>query len=407
MILQYTIENFYSFREPAVVDFTVPAQAGDRPGLLTSESGQRVNAVTAILGANASGKTNLLKPLAFLRWFLVNSARTTPEEQFQWEPFSFSTRPNDKPTRISLNFEFQGEEYLYKVSFNHKRVIQESLHRKKQRFSYVFEREWNPDSNQYDFKAQDLGYSASVPQRENASWLSCAFFQGHWFAKKLTPFFGSLHGNLGTSGRTTIHDSEWTNLVDAATYLEYNPDVLENVSSLIKNFDLGISGFEIRQIKTPSPTEQEFPIYYPVVFHSLGSDKFDRPLLNESRGTKSLFVLLRYLLPVLEEGGIAFIDEFESGLHPHMVKAVVDLFFNPATNPKQAQLIATFHTDYLLRDTLNKYQNYLVEKDETLNSVAYRLDSIRQAKGGKAPRNVDNLYDKYHAGAYGGIPDLM
>ena len=76
------------------------------------------------------------------------------------------------------------------------------------------------------------------------------------------------------------------------------------------------------------------------------------------------------------------------------------LFFNPASNPNKAQLIATFHTDFLLRDTLHKYQIYLVENDENLHSNAYRLDSMRGV------RNVDNLYEKYHAGAFGGIPAL-
>ena len=92
---------------------------------------------------------------------------------------------------------------------------------------------------------------------------------------------------------------------------------------------------------------------------------------------------------------VGMVDRIEN-----MVAAVIDLFFNPATNPKGAQLIATFHTDYLLRDKLHKYQIYFVEKDDRLNSTAYRLDSV------KGVRNVDNIYEKYHAGAYGGIPSL-
>ena len=66
----------------------------------------------------------------------------------------------------------------------------------------------------------------------------------------------------------------------------------------------------------------------------------------------------------------------------------------------EAYKLAFQDTDFLLRDTLHKYQIYLVEKDETLNSVAYRLDSLRGV------RNVDNLFEKYHAGAYGGVPAL-
>jgi len=408
MILQYTVENFYSFREPAVVDFTVPAQAGDRPGLLTSESGHRVNAVTAVLGANASGKTNLLKPLGFLKWFLTNSAQSKPKKEISCEPFDFTLNPGNTPIRLSLHFEHKGEQYLYQLAFTCDRVLEESLHRKKQRFAFLFERLWNPEIGEYDFKAQDLGPTAQVPLRENASWISCALLQTHPFALELLPFLENLGGNVEADGRLPTQEAEYLNVFESGRYFSERPNLLTKASKIMSNFDLGLSSVESRSFKTTTIEGKETDIQIPMVLHRLPDDQtFMLPLMQESRGTQSLFVLLRYLLPVLENGGIAFIDEFESGLHPHMVKAVVDLFFNPATNPKQAQLIATFHTDYLLKDTLNKYQTYLVEKDKTLNSVAYRLDSIRQAKGGKAPRNVDNLYDKYHAGAYGGIPDLV
>jgi predicted ATPase len=105
---------------------------------------------------------------------------------------------------------------------------------------------------------------------------------------------------------------------------------------------------------------------------------------------------------VLNSGGVAVIDEFETGLHSHMVKAIVELFYSPEINPKGAQLIANFHTDYLLQSTLEKYQIVLTEKNpDTLSTEAWRLD---QVKG--AARNANNHYAKYHAGVYGGIPNL-
>ena len=63
MLLRYSAENFYSFRERVDVDFSISAQAGDRAGMIQSENGQNVNSVIGVFGANASGKTNLLKPL--------------------------------------------------------------------------------------------------------------------------------------------------------------------------------------------------------------------------------------------------------------------------------------------------------------------------------------------------------
>jgi hypothetical protein len=96
------------------------------------------------------------------------------------------------------------------------------------------------------------------------------------------------------------------------------------------------------------------------------------------------------------------IDEFETGLHPHMVRAIVQLFYSREHNPRHAQLIANFHSDYLLQETLEKYQIVLTEKNPvTLSSEAWRLDEVKGAA-----RNDANHYAKYHAGAYGGVPNF-
>ncbi|MCE2961453.1 MAG: AAA family ATPase [Akkermansiaceae bacterium] len=400
MILKYVIQNFYSFREESVVDFTVSPQAGFRPGLVETEAGHRLNTVIGVFGANASGKTNLLKPLSFLSWFIIESARAKPGSALLCEPFAFLPPTAFKPTIISLDFVHNAGEYRYELSVLKNRVLHEALLRKKTRFSYLFERTWNDEVQDYEFKSQDIGPSAHVPLRENASWLSSALLQEHELALALRPFFDSFHCNLNFQGRMPTHDAEMVNMLRAAEFYGEQPEFLNSVSDLMAGFDLGLRKIHVEKTKSVTPDGKEVNFSLPLAVHHLDGVDYIRALYEESRGTQALFVLLRHLLPVLQSGGIAFIDELESGLHPHMVAAVIDLFFNPATNPKGAQLIATFHTDYLLRDKLHKYQIYFVEKDDRLNSTAYRLDSV------KGVRNVDNIYEKYHAGAYGGIPSL-
>lgn len=400
MILRFSIENFFSFYEKTDVDFTVGDQAGERPGIYGSETGHRVNTVVGVFGANASGKTNLLKPLSFLGWFIIESARSKPGSALLCETFAFQDTASGEPLGLSLEFEHNAGEYRYELHVLGDRVIHEALFRKKTRFSYLFERTWDEAMGDYLFKSQDIGPAAHVPQRENASWLSSALLQEHPLALSLRPFFDSFHGNLGHQGRMPIHDAEAINVLQATEFYHTTPGTLRAVADLMSGFDLGLRDIRIKHTKNVGADGKEYEMAIPLAVHSVAGREYARALFQESRGTQALFVLLRHLLPVLESGGIAFIDEFESGLHPHMVAAVLDLFFNPATNPKGAQLIATFHSDYLLRDKLHKYQIYLVEKDDDLTSTAYRLDSVRGV------RNVDNLYEKYHAGAYGGIPAL-
>jgi uncharacterized protein len=119
----------------------------------------------------------------------------------------------------------------------------------------------------------------------------------------------------------------------------------------------------------------------------------------ESSGTQSAFVLLSKLLPVLEHGGTAVVDEFENDLHPHMLEPILDLFANPKINPHNAQLIFTCHALEVL-NVLHKSQVTLVEKDKHCESTSYRLDQV------EGIRNDDNLYAKYRAGAYGAVPNL-
>ncbi len=399
MILRYSAENFYSLRAKVTVDFTIGQQALGRSGMLVSEAGQNVNSVLGVFGANASGKTNVLKPLGFLAWFILESAIRKPGAKILYEPFAF-TEGEPELTKLELEFEFRGNLYRYELDLLGALVAREALYRKKTRFSYLFERELNVDTGEYDFKAQDMGAVASVPQRSNASWISSALLQEHEVALELRPFFESIHGNLGPDGRLPTHDAEVANVFEATGFYKDSPESLSKVSDLLSEFDLGLSRVWIHTGQVMGNDGKEEEVSFPLAIHEIGGKEFSRVLMQESRGTQALFVLLRYLLPVLGSGGIAYIDEFESGLHPHMVRRIIELFFNPATNPNQAQLIATFHTDFLLRDTLHKYQIYFAEKGEDLVTDVYRLDAI------KGVRNIDNIYDKYHAGAYGGIPCL-
>jgi len=123
------------------------------------------------------------------------------------------------------------------------------------------------------------------------------------------------------------------------------------------------------------------------------------PFALESSGTQGAFVLLSRLLPVLEFGGLAVIDEFENDLHPHMLEPILDLFANPSSNPLRAQLLFTCHAMEVL-NLIHKSQVMLVEKNPDCESVASRMDAV------EGIRADDNFYAKYMAGAYGAVPSF-
>ena len=403
MIHSLGVKNFSSFHEATLVDFTVGAKAGDRDIFLESSLiGTSVNSVTGIFGPNASGKTNLLKAIAFIRFFILWSASERPGEPIAVEPFEFTTKKDDL-IHFRLEFELNSKFYRYELELNTQRVFYESLHTKGQRFRYLFERKWNAKKQKYDAKSQDIGPTKQIAQRENASFLSSALLQDHSFAKEIAAYFEKCYTNIHRGGRMDTHEPEFKNVLNVSEFYRSNSEVLKIAEQHLIALDLGISQLSIEEASVLESDGREKKLPFPVVEHSVDNESYVRPLFQESQGTQSLFVLLRYILPVLEIGGVAIIDELETGLHSHMVKYVVDLFYSKETNPNGAQLIANFHTDYLLQSTLEKYQIVFTEKNsETQSTETWRLDKVKGAA-----RNANNHHAKYHAGAYGAIPNFQ
>lgn len=398
MVYTFGGRNFYSFREPFEVDFRVSPQASERDIFQTDSRSQKCNSVMGIFGANASGKTHVLQVLGFLQWFIVQSAQLKPDQK-AWESMAFRFLDQPDPTTdLFLEFEMGGRHYRYDLQLGLDRVQAESLKVKRIKFVTLFEREWTGTG--YRFRSQDFGLNAAqVPQRQNASFISTALLLENPMARQLDAFFSSSYGNLWAFGRSDRHDPLVENLATSTRFFAEYPDHLAWVNRRLASFDLGVSEISVKKVRVLNRDGKEEEKHLPFAVHRFGGREHSLSLFEESRGTQALFVLLRYILPVLKSGGIAFIDEFEQGLHSHMIPCLVDLFYTPKHNPNRAQLIFSCHSDYIISQ-LEKYQIQLVDKDDAGVSHTYRLDEV------KGVRNVDNLYAKYHAGAYGGVPDF-
>lgn len=405
MIHTLAVKNFSSFQEPTCIAFTSGPKAGERDIFLSSAYPDvSINSVTGIFGPNASGKTNLLKAIAFLRYFILDSASEKPDSKIPVEPFHFTAGATEyhEPIIFKLEFEYESKLYRYELEISHQGVQFEALYRKDQRYRYLFERCWNKAEGDYHFKHQDIGPSKQIAQRENASFIASAVLQEHAFAKYISRYFKKCYVNVHFYGRMPTHDPELGNVIKATDYFSKHEEYLGDAIRHIAIADAGVMDIDLENVIFVDDEGKEQKMLFPIAKHQVGGQDYKRSLMAESRGTQALFVLLRYILPVLETGGVAVIDEFETGLHSHVVKYVVELFYSKNTNPKGAQLIANFHTDYLLQSTLEKYQIVITEKNsDTQSTEAWCLDKVKGVA-----RNANNHYAKYHAGAYGGIPNI-
>lgn len=394
MIKNLLFKNFYSFSDEAVIDFGL----GKKPtpsGYDIQINDDRYNKAVAVVGANGSGKTQFLKPLAFLRWFVAESFLGNPPESKI--PFAPHRLHSEEISRFELEFMIDGIDYRYQLELTPVEVIMEALYEKtSSQFSYLFKREKTEQG--YSFRQKGFPFAKAQAEkiRGNASLLAAAHSYDVAEAKPFIRFFLHIETNVVSSGRRPFHHGD---VVAAAEEFQKAPDILKRMSDAMSAFDLGLNRVDIRKMTARDEAGKEEQIFIPFGLHDTEDGRsFELPFFEESSGTQSAFVLLNPILKTLQRGGIAVIDELDNDLHPHLVPHLLEWFEFEHSNPHQAQLIFTCHTPEVL-NLLQKHQVYLVEK-RNQNSEAWRLDDMTGL------RADDNLYAKYMAGALGATPEL-
>jgi AAA15 family ATPase/GTPase len=396
MLRQLRIKNFYSIREALELSLLLNARTPNDFRSIATTDGQKASKVMALVGANASGKTNILKMLAFIHWFITDSfVGLKPDDSI---PVVAHFASEDAPTEFELEFELDNKRWKYALKLTAQRVLHESLHRYDYRYVYIFKRDWDAASQRYQVRLKDeFDFSQKEAQkvRANASLIATAAQYGQPLALRLVDL--NVKTNLTMMGKYNFNDAE--QLFSAAEFLYQQPDILQRLSQLLAEWDLGLSEVFIKEQTVTDKIGNKNTLYVPIGLHNIAEKNYELLMLQESSGTRSAFVLLSKVLPILQTGGLVVIDELESDLHPHMVAAILDLFFAPESNPYNAQVIFSTHSHEVL-NMLYKEQIVLVEKDAELNTDAYRLDDV------EGVRTEDNIYAKYMAGAYGAVPEI-
>ncbi len=394
MLKKIIYKNFYSFGESQEVSFEVGKKPSASYYDINLESDERLNKVLAVVGANGAGKTQLMRPLAFIGAFISASAfEYKPSDSIPYMPHKLY---GDSSTDFELHFLLGGEQYKYHLSITKNDVLLESLYKKTSRsYSYIFVREKTEDG--YDYKQKGFGFSVAQAKkvRSNVSIISAACQQNVSKAFDIYNYFNSFVFNVHVTGRRHFNDGD---LLEAAEFLKGDSELKQRVHQAVYDFDLGIHDIEYKPQKITDDQGREIEFDFPFASHKCEKGEFALPLFEESSGTKALFVMLRRVMPVLHYGGIAILDEIDNDLHPHMLPVILNWFKHKETNQHDAQLIFTCHTPEVL-NILKKHQIYLVEKEDLL-SEAWRLDEM------VGIRADDNLYAKYQAGALGAIPNV-
>lgn len=420
-ILWYEIKNIGSFEdEGGFVDLTTTAK-DKKKELWVDVDGHKVNLITAIMGANASGKTTLLKPMSFLSWFFWS----IPAKVTDYLYLNIN-RPFTKPGMIKICFVLDGKVYTYVVTACDHFVIKEELYvrNEKNKNIYVFKRKLDKENYEKqlnncsdDFSHQEveellktikydyvekaelfpLGLLEGKRTPANTSIISAARRVGVPLAIDIAEKMSSTT-NVNAMGR---YSYDYGDLGATAEDLYKDPVAFKSVKNILRKWGLGLDDITIEK-EEKVDINGEKDVYYIIngIHEKEDGSKFELPFAFESAGTQSAFIRLHNIMQCLKKGTACFIDELGDDLHPHMVKPILELFISKETNPLHAQLIFTCHKPELI-NYLGKYRVLITEKKFN-RSECYRLDDFPSSEA----RVDDNIAAKYLAGAFGGVPDL-
>ncbi len=408
MLIEFRVENHRSIRDEQVLT-TAAGRGGDpgdpRPRSIKGYT-KPILPVEAIYGANASGKTNVLNAMAFMRECVLNSHRNwEPQEGISRDPFAWGERRKE-PTSLEMVFVVDGVRYQYGFKFNELAFLEEWLFAwprgKKQTW---FTRE----AEEFEFGENLKGENEVIKgfTRANALFLSAATQFRH---QLLTPLYSWI-GSMGLYNLTR-NRAVYTSPVDfaiAAMFeeaaqptlfgdIDEDTSMLRRFKALLRNADIGI--LDARMVRNEARVRSvRFELK-----HQCEDDDAWLPLEEESRGTQTLFRLAPYVLRALRFGGVLLVDELESSMHPNLAEHIIRQFNDPEINTQNAQLIFTTHDTNLLgtlagEPVLRRDQVWLTEKDENGATVLYPLTDFK-------PRKGENVERGYIQGRYGAIPYL-
>ncbi len=404
MIHRLEISNFYSLRDIQTIDLRVSASVPESPGRFAPPwigATDRAAKVVALFGPNASGKSNVLRALGFLSFFVAQSFHLQPGEPLPYQRFN-DDEAQGLPTRLAIQFAGPADPsktkdpqalqccYAYEVVMGGPknqppRVLKESLHYwppTAGRQVRLFDRNEN-----FPIRAgKPLGFSpyrAAVDKilRPNASLISTLAQLDHPLALMGRALASSIASNVLVEKFDVTEDA-------IVKHYAVNPSLVEALNHEIERVDFGVRKVQIQ----PGPNG---PL---AVFEHLGLAT-PLPLQLESHGTRTFIRIFPLLVSALQSGGIAVVDELDLSIHPVVLPMILRWFYDPERNPNNAQLWMTCQNASLL-EHLVKEEVFLCEKDSKGRSTVYGLRDIQ------AVRRTDNYYRKYLGGAYGAVPHI-
>lgn len=419
MLVEFRVSNFRSLRDEQVLSLVASTDKflRDTHTLATGQSAAPALLRSAVIyGANAGGKSNLIKALQYMQGVVMTSANLQPQQPYDdLQPFRLNTEYEASPSQFEVTFIRDGIRYQYGFALNHQRIVSEHLLvYKTAKPQTWFDRHVDEQTGKdvYAFGAGLKGakHLWEGATRPNSLFLSMAVQLNSESLRPVFDWFASELIIINEQSRLSPHTT---------IQMLKQHDGRKRICDFLSAADISIADIAVDSRKVSRPAvylderadstdvrledvrieevEQHRLRFSHITDH--GQAEFD--LGDESSGTRNFLFLAGPVLDILQKGLTLIVDELDTSLHTLLVRELVRLFHQPEINAGGAQLIFTTHDTSLLdaEDLFRRDQVWFIEKDcEQASSLIPLLDY--------SPRKNEALERGYLIGRYGGIPFL-
>ena len=400
MLYRLEVENFFSIRDPQVLDLSVDGKVTDHEGRFAPVfhgADMRVPKVIALYGANASGKTTVLRALEFIVTMIRESVANPGLGFIGCERFN-DTESRDRPIRLAI--ELGG---IMNLTPDIMRRIENGESVEQGVYRYELEIELrNGVAQRIAFEAlrqkpSGQGKWQRVYERDAEGKVKGSrSFSLSGFQHLVTTLAGN-HTVLSSfakfqhpAAQLFVYTKPPELRPDRETidYLRDRPGIVSQLNDELSRIDVGVEELRFQDTATgPQP-----------MFKHAGLE-IEMGWLLESHGTRAFIKMFPAIMFALETGGVVVIDEMDSAIHPTVLPALVRWFYDKdGRNKSDAQLWLSCHSASLL-DDLQKEEIVICEKDRKGRTHFHSLMDMKVRRDG-------NHYRKYLSGAYGGVPHI-
>ena len=410
MLIEFSVKNFMSFKEKVTLSME-KGNGDENLDNIASINNLDLLKTAAIYGANASGKSNLLKAFTFAILFIRNSNNNTVGMKLPGiNSFLFDVLTMSKPSEFEFDFISNSVRYKYAFSADSSKVYTESLDAYySQKPTNIFTR---TNINDYEYPKAEESKLKSIESKntENKLFLATATNWNYEKTKDAYLWFTNCIDTYNSFDSITKES-----LIDYSN----NGELKKFTLRMLKEFDIFIKDLNVsyeekemdtnminmfippaaKTIGTPMVSNVKIELVHEVIDKNNNTYNIGMGLDSESEGTQILFFLAPFLKHAFDNNRIIIVDELEKSLHPAIVEYIIKMFNNKKINKSNSQLIFTTHaTNLLSLDLFRRDQIWFTEKNpKSAASDLYPLDSF-------SVRKDENIQKGYINGRYGAIP---